>query len=176
MKTVTHLFCSKQLLNLYAEFLSVQFTEQIFCYISEYNSAVSSLIKYVRSWYGLWQAVFTRVPRSLEFETICASFQVRVSRVCCRFPEEAAATSLEWQLVSGCWHLLIEFGLLHSRVVRNASYHSSDEIPDRLSDNLMQWRSFTVQTLTVIQPSAMVVKARRMRFSGHVEHKRNSQR
>jgi hypothetical protein len=48
---------------------------------------------------------------------ICASYHVRVSRVCCWFPEEAAVTSVEWQLVSGCWHLLIEFGLLHDRGV-----------------------------------------------------------
>ena len=53
---------------------------------------------------------------------ICASLHVCVSRVCCWFPEEAAVTSVEWQLVSGCWHLLIEFGLLHDRGVVNASY------------------------------------------------------
>jgi len=69
---------------------------------------------------------------------ICASLHVRVSRVCCWFPEEAAVTSVEWQLVSGCWHLLIEFGLLHDRGVVNASYYSYVELPDRISDNLMQ--------------------------------------
>jgi hypothetical protein len=69
---------------------------------------------------------------------ICASFQVRVSRVCYRFPEEAAMTSVEWQLVSGCWHLLIEFGLLHDRVARKVSYYTSYEIPGRMSENVMQ--------------------------------------
>lgn len=71
---------------------------------------------------------------------ICASLHVRVSRVCCWFPEEAAVTSVEWQLVSGCWHLLIEFGLLHDRGVENASYYSYVELSDRISDNLMQWK------------------------------------
>jgi len=77
---------------------------------------------------------------------ICSSFHVRVSRVCSRFPEETAA-SVEWQLVSGCWHLLIEFSLLRDRMVRKAIFYSSDEIPDRMSDRLTKRKRIIVKPI-----------------------------
>jgi hypothetical protein len=87
---------------------------------------------------------------------ICASLHVCVSRVCCWFPEEAAVTSVEWQLVSGCWHLLIEFGSLHDRGVVNASYYSYVELPDRISDNLMQRRIVILRYPTLVKSPSFI--------------------
>ena len=87
---------------------------------------------------------------------ICASYHFRVSRVCCWFPEEAAVASVEWQLVSSCWHLLIEFGVLHDSGVINASYYSYVEIPDRISDNLIQRRIVILRYRIVVNLASFI--------------------
>ena len=107
-------------------------------------------------WYGMWYVVFLLVSCSWGFEMICASFHFRVSRVCCWFPEEAAVTSLEWQLVSGCWHLLIEFGLLHDRGVINVSYYTYAKISDRIFENLIHWRTVILTYPTLVKLASLV--------------------